>query len=54
MMGRADLAHGEGVQRAQRALEKLGVIEQLEDLGAKNGDTVFIGDIELEYRPDYM
>jgi GTPase len=52
MMSRADLAHGEGVQRAQRALEKMGVIGQLEDLGAENGDTVFIGDMELEYRPD--
>ena len=54
MMARADLAHGEGAQRAQRALEKMGVIEQLEDLGAKNGDTVFVGAIELEYRPDYV
>lgn len=54
MMARADLAHGEGIQRAQRALEKMGVIRQLEELGAEEGDTVFIGDIELEYRPDYV
>lgn len=54
MMARADMAHGEGVQRAQRTLEKMGVIQQLEELGAEDGDTVFVGDIELEYRSDYV
>ena len=54
MIARADLAHGEGVQRAQRALEKMGVIQQLEELGANDGDAVFIGSMELEYRPDYV
>lgn len=52
LIARADLAHGEGVQRAQRALEKMGVLRQLEELGAEEGDTVFIGDVELEYQPD--
>ncbi|MEN6305134.1 MAG: GTPase ObgE [Armatimonadia bacterium] len=52
MMARADLQHGEGIQRAQRALEKMGVILQLEELGAQLGDTVFIGETEMEYRPD--
>lgn len=54
MMARADLTHGEGIQRAQRALEKMGVIQQLEELGAELGDTVFIGETEMEYRPDYI
>ena len=54
MIARADLAHGEGLQRTQRVLEKMGVIQQLEDLGARDGDTVFIGDTELEYRSDYV
>ncbi|MGE5532060.1 MAG: DUF1967 domain-containing protein, partial [Bacteroidota bacterium] len=45
----------EGVQRAQRALEKMGVVWKLEEMGAKRGDTVFIGeDFEMEYRPDYI
>lgn len=54
MIARADLAHGEGVQRTQRTLEKMGVIQQLEDLGATDGDTVLIGTVELEYRSDYV
>ncbi|MBU0608912.1 MAG: GTPase ObgE, partial [Armatimonadetes bacterium] len=54
LMARADLSHGEGIQRAQRTLEKMGVIQQLEDLGAEEGDTVFVGEVELEYRPDYI
>ncbi|OPZ74378.1 MAG: hypothetical protein BWY79_02122 [Actinobacteria bacterium ADurb.Bin444] len=32
----------------------MGVIRQLEELGAAEGDTVFVGDMELEYRPDYV
>jgi GTP-binding protein len=55
LMSRADLVHDEGVQRAQRALEKMGIVWKLEELGAKQGDTVFIGeDFEMEYRPDYI
>lgn len=54
LMERADLVHGEGIQRLQRSLEKMGVLQQIEALGAQAGDTVFIGDFELEYRPDYI
>lgn len=54
LMSRADLVHGEGIQRLQRSLEKMGVLQQVEELGAQTGDTVFIGDFELEYRPDYI
>lgn len=54
LMSRADLVHGEGVQRTQRSLEKMGVLQRLEELGAQAGDTVFVGDYELEYRPDYV
>lgn len=54
LMSRADLVHGEGIQRAQRALEKMGVLIRLEDLGAQEGDTVLLADLELEYRPDYI
>lgn len=54
MMARADLAHGEGVARAQKILEKMGVLEKLERLGIQGGDVVIIGDVEMEYWPDAM
>jgi GTPase len=38
------------VRRFQRLLEKLGVDQQLQKAGAKEGDTVYIGEYELEYK----
>jgi Obg family GTPase CgtA-like protein len=32
-----------------RLMERLGVVQALEDLGVKTGDTVFIGEAELEW-----
>mgnify|MGYP005836050345 CR=1 FL=1 len=53
-IARADLSHDEGVREAHLRLERMGVIAQLEELGAQVGDAVFIGDLELEYRPDQV
>lgn len=53
-MTRADLDHDDGVREAHLRLERVGVMRQLEELGADVGDTVFIGDLELEYRPDRL
>jgi GTP-binding protein len=53
-MARADLGREQGVREAQLRLDRMGVIERLEDLGAVAGDTVLVGDLELEYRPDYL
>jgi GTP-binding protein len=39
----------EAVSRFQKTLELLGVSEALEKAGVKPGDTVFIGDFELEW-----
>jgi GTP-binding protein len=39
----------ESVQRFQRILEALGIATALETAGVKVGDTVFIGDYELEW-----
>lgn len=39
----------EAVSRFQKTLETLGVSEALEKSGVKPGDTVFIGDFELEW-----
>lgn len=52
LLERADLRREEGIRETHLRLERLGVIARLEDLGAQAGDTVFIGDLELEYRPD--
>ncbi len=38
------------VRRFQRLLAKLGVDDQLKEAGAQEGDTVYIGDFELEYK----
>jgi len=40
----------EGVDRFQRILLATGVWEALEQAGIKPGDTVYIGDVELEWR----
>ena len=44
-----DLANPEAVDMLQRTLGKLGVFEALERVGVKAGDTVHIGDAELEW-----
>ncbi len=42
--------HFQAVRRFQRLLEALGVDRALREAGIKNGDTVFIGDYELEWQ----
>ncbi|MAU11284.1 MAG: GTPase ObgE [Anaerolineaceae bacterium] len=39
----------EAIQRFQKILETLGVTEALKQAGVESGDTVFIGDYELEW-----
>jgi GTPase len=39
----------DAIQRAQRQLESLGVFDALRAAGVQVGDTVFLGDIELEW-----
>lgn len=41
--------YDEAVHRFQKTLEALGVVEALAKAGARPGDTVFIGDYELEW-----
>ena len=41
--------YDEAVQRFQQILEVLGVRQALAEAGAKTGDTVFIGEYELEW-----
>ena len=42
--------HDGSVRRFQRLMEHLGVDEALRKAGAKEGDTVYIGEYELEYQ----
>jgi GTP-binding protein len=38
------------VRRFQRLMERLGVDKALKEAGAQEGDTVYIGEYELEYQ----
>lgn len=49
---RTDFGNPEAVLRMQKRLKGLGIFRRLEELGAQEGDTVRIGDIELEYTPE--
>ena len=41
--------YDEAVLRFHKTLEVLGVVDALEKAGVRNGDTVFIGEFELEW-----
>ena len=41
--------YDQSVRRFQRILQSLGIEDELRSLGAKEGDTVFIGEYELEW-----
>ena len=41
------------MRRLQKSLDKIGITKRLKSLGAKDGDTVRIRDIEFEYQDEY-
>jgi GTP-binding protein len=43
----------EAVARFQRQLRAMGVVEALEQAGVQSGDTVRIGEEELEWQPQW-
>lgn len=47
-----DFSNEEAVSHFQDRLRRMGVMKALKRLGAKPGDAVIIGDVELEYQPD--
>lgn len=49
LVARTDWRYDEGVRRLHRTLERLGVTKAMEEAGVQNGDTVYIGDTELEW-----
>jgi GTP-binding protein len=44
----------EAAMRFHRIMEAIGVARALEDAGIKNGETVIIGDVVLEWQEDYF
>jgi len=49
LVARTDWRHEESIRRLHRALERLGVAKAMEEAGVRKGDTVYIGDSELEW-----
>lgn len=47
-----DFENEEAVRYFQGRLQRMGVLKALKRLGAQQGQTIYIGDIELEYHPD--
>jgi GTP-binding protein len=51
-VGLSDLTEQDALEELGRRLERLGVKRALERMGAKEGDIVRVGGVELEYRSD--
>jgi GTP-binding protein len=49
LVAMTDLNNEAGVRRLQRLLDRMGVVSQLRELGAQDGDTVRIGSEEFEF-----
>jgi GTP-binding protein len=52
LVKRYDFGQEEAILRFGKIIARLGVEELLDKMGAKEGDTVYIGDLEFEYEPD--
>jgi GTP-binding protein len=51
LMAMSRLDSFEALQHLQHKLERLGVIEALTAAGVQDGDTIFLGDYEMEWHP---
>ncbi len=47
-----DFSNEEAVRHLQKRLKKMGIMKTLQRMGAKEGMTIRIGEVELEYYPD--
>ena len=45
-----DWSNDEGIERFERIMTARGISAELDEAGIRLGDTVVIGDIELEWR----
>ncbi len=52
MVAMADLENEYSLRRLQKSLDKIGITRKLKEIGAKDGDTVKIRDIEFEYEDE--
>lgn len=52
MVAMTNLDNDVALRRLQKSLDKIGVTKSLKNLGAKDGDTVRIRDIEFEYQDE--
>ncbi|MBI2842627.1 MAG: GTPase ObgE [Armatimonadetes bacterium] len=52
LVARTDLANEYALRRLHRQLDRMGVIGELRKLGAQEGDTVKIRDVEFEFRDE--
>lgn len=51
-MKMTDFENPEAVEHFQQVLDKMGVFRALKRMGAEEGQTIHIGELELEYHPD--
>jgi len=49
LVARTDWRYEESIRRLHRALERISVAKAMEEAGVQKGDTVYIGDAELEW-----
>ncbi|MCF6286107.1 MAG: GTPase ObgE [Candidatus Hydrogenedentes bacterium] len=47
-----DFQNSEAVVHLQQVLDKMGIFKALKRMGAQEGQSIFIGDLELEYHPE--
>ena len=52
LVKRTDINNEYALRRMHKQLDRMGVIKRLRDLGAQHGDTVRIGDLELEFHDE--
>lgn len=53
MVAMTDFANDEGLRYLHRGLSRMGVLEKLRELGAEEGDTVYVGEYELAFEEDF-
>ena len=52
MVRMTDFSNKEAVDHLQKTLDKMGLFRALKRMGAQQGQSILIGDLELEYHPD--
>lgn len=52
MAAMTDLTNDEAIRQLHRRLSRMGVLEKLREMGAEEGDTVLIGEVEFAFEED--